>query len=152
MVSQAKFIIISVKMSENLSDAADRRIMSYYGKGSYMSKSERILNMYDRLLDGALLNKANEARRFGVDTRTIQRDIDDKKLYKPKMSHNITKQEQINKGKTFSSNELYESDNRISFKNENRLLFLNKRHDNSNSKTIKIDIPFKEKEKNCIVY
>ena len=77
MVSQAKFIIISVKMSENLSDAADRRIMSYYGKGSYMSKSERILNMYDRLLDGALLNKANEARRFGVDTRTIQRDIDD---------------------------------------------------------------------------
>ena len=87
-----------------------------------------------------------------INSKIIQRDIDDKKLYKPKISDNITKQEQINNGKTFSSNELYESENRISFKNENRLLFLNKKHDNSNSKTISMDIPFKEKEKNCIVY
>ena len=85
-----------------------------------------------------------------INSKIIQRDIDDKKLYKPKISDNITKQEQINNRKSFSSNELYESDNRISFKNENGLLFWNGKHENS--KTIKIDIPFKEKEKNCTVY
>ena len=42
-----------------------------------MAKAGRILSMYDRLLEGGLLNKANEARRFDVDTRTIQRDLDD---------------------------------------------------------------------------
>ena len=88
----------------------------------------------------------------GINSKIIQRDIDDKKLYKTKIFNNVAKQEQINNEKTFSSNELYESDNRISFKNENRLLFLNKKLDNSNSKAIQMNIPFKEKEKNCIVY
>ena len=42
-----------------------------------MSKAERILSMYDRLLKGGVLVKAEEATRFDVDTRTIQRDLDD---------------------------------------------------------------------------
>ncbi len=42
-----------------------------------MSKAERILSMYDRLLKGSVLIKAEEASRFEVDNRTIQRDLDD---------------------------------------------------------------------------
>ena len=42
-----------------------------------MGKAERILSMYSRLLDGKLLIKAEEAQRFGVYMRTIQRDLDD---------------------------------------------------------------------------
>lgn len=42
-----------------------------------MAKAVRILSMYDRLLQGGVLVKAEEARRFHVDTRTIQRDLDD---------------------------------------------------------------------------
>ena len=42
-----------------------------------MSKVHRILSMYDRLIEGKGLVKAEEAARFGVDKRTIQRDLDD---------------------------------------------------------------------------
>ena len=41
------------------------------------SKNYRTLDMYVRLCEGKTVNKAEEARRFGVDERTIQRDIDD---------------------------------------------------------------------------
>ena len=36
-----------------------------------------LMSMYDRLLKGGVLVKAEEATRFDVDTRTIQRDLDD---------------------------------------------------------------------------
>lgn len=39
-------------------------------------KTDRILTMYSRLLNGEVLNKATLASEFQVDTRTIQRDID----------------------------------------------------------------------------
>ena len=42
-----------------------------------MAKAERILSMYDRLLEGKTLIKSAEAERFKVGPRTIQRDIDD---------------------------------------------------------------------------
>ena len=42
-----------------------------------MAKAERILSMYDRLLEGKVLVKSSEALRFGVDERTIQRDLED---------------------------------------------------------------------------
>ena len=42
-----------------------------------MAKAERILSMYDRLLEGRTLIKKEEAQRFQVGSRTIQRDIDD---------------------------------------------------------------------------
>lgn len=41
------------------------------------SKVERVLGMYTKLMDGCLIRKAEEAARFGVDMRSIQRDIDD---------------------------------------------------------------------------
>lgn len=41
------------------------------------SKSSRVLNMYVRLCEGKSVNKGEEAKRFGVDERSIQRDIDD---------------------------------------------------------------------------
>ena len=40
-------------------------------------KIERILSIYTKLLSGGIVNKAEEARRFGVNARSIQRDIDD---------------------------------------------------------------------------
>lgn len=41
------------------------------------SKNYRIIDMYVRLCEGKSINKSEEARRFGVDERSIQRDIDD---------------------------------------------------------------------------
>ncbi len=41
------------------------------------SKNSRTLSMYARLCDGKVLNKAAEAVHFGVDERSIQRDLDD---------------------------------------------------------------------------
>ena len=41
------------------------------------SKNARTLDMYVRLCEGKTVNKAVEARRFNVDERSIQRDIDD---------------------------------------------------------------------------
>ena len=41
------------------------------------TKTERILDIYDRLLAGKILVKKQEAYRFEVDERTIQRDFDD---------------------------------------------------------------------------
>lgn len=40
-------------------------------------KNFRILDMYVRLCEGKTVNKTEEARKFGVDERSIQRDIDD---------------------------------------------------------------------------
>jgi len=41
------------------------------------SKNFRTLDMYVRLCEGRTVNKSEDARRFGVDERSIQRDIDD---------------------------------------------------------------------------
>ena len=41
------------------------------------SKNTRTLDMYDRLCEGKIINKSIEAHNFGVDERSIQRDIDD---------------------------------------------------------------------------
>ena len=37
---------------------------------------ERVLQIYSRLLEGYVANKAEEAARYGVNERSIQRDID----------------------------------------------------------------------------
>ncbi|MBE5936954.1 MAG: hypothetical protein E7265_02870 [Lachnospiraceae bacterium] len=42
-----------------------------------ISKNNRVLELYERFLNGEIINKSEEAQRFGVDERTIQRDIDD---------------------------------------------------------------------------
>lgn len=41
------------------------------------NKVERALGIYTKLLNGYTVNKIQEAQDYGVDTRTIQRDIDD---------------------------------------------------------------------------
>ncbi len=41
------------------------------------SKNNRTLDMYVRLCEGKVIQKSEEALRFGVDERSIQRDIDD---------------------------------------------------------------------------
>jgi len=40
-------------------------------------KANRILSMYSRLANGGMIYKSEEATNFGVNERTIQRDIDD---------------------------------------------------------------------------
>ena len=40
-------------------------------------KIQRVLQIYARLADGYVIRKAEEAQRFGVNERSIQRDIDD---------------------------------------------------------------------------
>ena len=40
-------------------------------------KTQRVLSIYTRLTGGYLINKAEEAQNYGVNERTIQRDIDD---------------------------------------------------------------------------
>ena len=37
---------------------------------------ERVLHIYSKLLDGYIVNKTEEAARYGVNERSIQRDID----------------------------------------------------------------------------
>ena len=41
------------------------------------NKTDRILGLYTRLMNGCTINKSEEARNFGVNERSIQRDIDD---------------------------------------------------------------------------
>lgn len=44
-------------------------------------KVERIIKLYSRFLEGKVINKKEEAERFEVNQRTIQRDIDDIRMY-----------------------------------------------------------------------
>ena len=46
-----------------------------------MPKAFRILSMYDRMVSGKGIVKRKEAERFHVDLRTIQRDLDDIRVY-----------------------------------------------------------------------
>ena len=40
-------------------------------------KVERIISLYERLNNGEIIVKADEADRFGVNERSIQRDLED---------------------------------------------------------------------------
>jgi len=44
-------------------------------------KNLRTLDMYVRLCEGKIINKTEEAVRFGVDERSVQRDIDDIRMF-----------------------------------------------------------------------
>lgn len=44
-------------------------------------KVERIISLYTRIVDGEVLVKADEAARYGVNERSIQRDIEDIRAY-----------------------------------------------------------------------
>lgn len=45
------------------------------------NKIERVLGIYTKLINGALINKSEEAQNYGVNERSIQRDIDDIRNY-----------------------------------------------------------------------
>ena len=44
-------------------------------------KVERIINIYNRITNGEVINKKEEAARFGVNERSIQRDLEDIRSY-----------------------------------------------------------------------
>lgn len=44
-------------------------------------KIERIIDLYHRFSNGDIINKSAEAERYGVNERTVQRDIDDIRTY-----------------------------------------------------------------------
>ena len=44
-------------------------------------KVERIINIYIRITNGEVISKADEAARFGVNERSIQRDLEDIRTY-----------------------------------------------------------------------
>lgn len=44
-------------------------------------KIERVLGIYTKLLSGNVINKFDEAQEYGVNERSIQRDIDDIRNY-----------------------------------------------------------------------
>ena len=45
------------------------------------AKIARVLGIYTKLQDGCIVSKAEEAVRYGVTERSIQRDIDDIRRY-----------------------------------------------------------------------
>lgn len=45
------------------------------------SKTNRVLDLYRRLCEGRVISKSEEAARFGVDARSVQRDLDDIRAY-----------------------------------------------------------------------
>ena len=45
------------------------------------NKMDRVLGIYTKLINGAIVNKAEEAVNYGVNERSIQRDIDDIRNY-----------------------------------------------------------------------
>ena len=61
--------------------------MSQYGRNKMVEveykngKIERVLGIYTKLLNGYIVNKAAEANEYGVNERSIQRDIDDIRNY-----------------------------------------------------------------------
>ena len=58
-------------------------ISRYWKKGAFVmdnnkkSKYDRILSLYEEFKSGGIVRKAEEANKFGVSERIIQRDIDD---------------------------------------------------------------------------
>ncbi len=49
-------------------------------------KIDRVLGIYSKLMNGSIINKAEEAQNYGVNERSIQRDIEDIRCYLDKSS------------------------------------------------------------------
>ncbi len=55
---------------------------AYESEPAYMDKKvERIINIYNRITNGEVISKSAEAERFGVNVRSIQRDLEDIRAY-----------------------------------------------------------------------
>lgn len=55
--------------------------MEHREESTGKDKVGRILTIYSKLINGLIINKAEEAVNFGVNERSIQRDIDDIRNY-----------------------------------------------------------------------
>ena len=80
-------------------------------------QAKRILQIYSKLMNGFVINKAEEAIRYGVDERTVQRDIDHIRDFLSEESErigviNTVEYDRIAKG--FKLSTLYESSLRVS--------------------------------------
>ena len=73
-----RFICELLRSSKPYFSADD---MDVTAKGEKFAKQYRVLDLYARFLEGDVINKAEEAIRFHVDERSIQRDIDDIRIY-----------------------------------------------------------------------
>ncbi|SDV99365.1 WYL domain-containing protein [Kandleria vitulina] len=51
-------------------------------------KIDRVLGIYSKLMNGSIINKSEEAQNYGVNERSIQRDIEDIRNYLDKSSTN----------------------------------------------------------------
>lgn len=64
----------------NLLNSQEERTGCHMGRTNEIEKNdklERILGMYTKLMNGGSIYKAQEAAKYGVSTRSIQRDIDE---------------------------------------------------------------------------
>lgn len=66
-------------------------------------KIDRVLGIYSKLMNGSIINKAEEAQNYGVNERSIQRDIEDIRSYLDKSTTdtgiiNTVIYDRINKG------------------------------------------------------
>lgn len=52
-------------------------------------KTIRILSLFERLSHGQIINKKEEAKRFNVNEKTIQRDLEDLRTYFSEFKHNL---------------------------------------------------------------
>ena len=57
------------------------RIILTKGECFVDKKVGRIISLYNRVVDGEVLVKADEAARYGVNEKSIQRDINDIRAY-----------------------------------------------------------------------
>ena len=88
-------------------------------------KNSRTLDIYTRLCEGKTINKTQEAARFGVDERSIQRDIDDIRAFlseqavKNKCDSRKIEYNRVQKGFVMTGNE-------ISFMSNSEILAVSK--------------------------
>lgn len=66
-----------IEYTESIKKRGDESMLQVGEK----NKTERILTIYKMFLDGETINKAKMAEKFGVNNRSIQRDIEDIRAY-----------------------------------------------------------------------
>lgn len=57
------------------------KVRGIHMEGQKKEKLDRVLSIYTKLINGGIVNKAYEANYFGVNEKSIQRDIDDIRNY-----------------------------------------------------------------------
>lgn len=74
---QFKLLVSHIKVIKVSKIDKAKIVKKFFWQVSEMGSKNRILDIYVRLGEGKIINKAEEANKFGVKERSIQRDIDD---------------------------------------------------------------------------